>query len=134
MFEKYIEYGLHDASIDDIVIEERGLSFIFGEGVYLTDERGKETVLSKPCKMTVSVENFDKNGLTEHCVFYKCRKGRYFEVDFADIKKLLQKSRFDIDLDFYSPFARAISLRGNIGEYIIVTEITEVQAVEFENI
>lgn len=134
MFEKYIEYGLHDTAADDIVLEDNGLVFIFGEGVYILDGEGKETVLSAPCKMSVTVENFDKNSLFEHCVFYKCLFGRFSEVDFAEIKSLLQKNRFDIDLDFYSPFARTISLKGHIGKYMVEIQIGEIQAITFEEI
>lgn len=134
MFEKYIEYGLHDTAADDIAIGERGITFIFGEGVYILDGEGKETVLSGPRKMSVTVENFDKNKLYEHCTFYKCRRGRYSEVDFTEIKKLLRKNRFDIDLDFYSPFARAISLKGHIGKYMLEIQISEIQAITFQEI
>lgn len=131
MFEKYIEYGLHDTSVNDISIEENGLAFLFQEGVYILDGADKETSLSKPCKMSVIVEDFDKNSLFEHCCFYKRHKKHFSEVNFSDIKKLLSKNRFAIDLDFYSPFARAISLRGRIGKYSVEILITEIQNIKF---
>lgn len=134
MFEKYIEYGLHDTSINDINIEENGLVFLFQEGVYILDNTGKETSLSKPCKMRIYIEDFDKNSLWGHCSFHKCHKKHFSEIDFLDIKKLLLKNRFDIDLDFYSPFARAISLRGHIGKYLTEIRITEIQSIEFSMI
>ena len=134
MFEKFIEYGLHDTSVNDIIIGENGLNFLFQEGVYILNDAGKETTISKPCKMSVNIECFDRNRLFEHCTFYKCYKNRVSEVDFAEIKKLLIKDYFDIDLDFYSPFARAISLRGHIGKYLTEIRITEIQSIEFSMI
>ena len=132
MFEKYIEYGLHDTSVSDIIIEENGLTFLFQEGVYILNDAGIETSLSKPCKMCIKIEYFDKNSLFEHCSFYKCHKKHFSEVEFSIIKKLLSKNRFNIDLDFYSPFARAISLRGYIGKYLAEIRITEILSIQFE--
>ncbi len=93
---------------------------------------GKETILSKPCKMRIYIDDFDSNRLFEHCSFYKCRKKHFFEIDLSDIKKLLSKNRLTIDLDFYSPFARAISIRGYMGKYMVEIRITEIQSIEFE--
>lgn len=132
MFMKYIEYGLHDTAVNEIVIEETGLTLLFREGVYILDDTSKETSLSKPCKMIIHIEDFDKNRPFEHCSFYLCNKKHFSEVEFSDIKKLMLKNRFDIDLDFYSPFARAISIRGYIGKYKAEIMITEIQSVEFE--
>lgn len=132
MFEKCIDYGLHDTFINDIIIEENGLIFLFQEGVYVLDDTGKETTLSKPCKMRIYIDDFDSNRLFEHCSFYKCHKNRFSEVDLSEIKKQLSKNRLDIDLDFYSPFARAISIRGCIGKYTVEIRITEIQSINFE--
>lgn len=132
MFEKYIEYGLHDTFVNNIIIEKDGLTFIFKNGVYTLNEAGKEIFLSKPCTMKIYIEDFDGNRLFEHCSFYKCYKKHFSEVDFSDMKKLLLKSCFNIDLDFYSPFAKAISLRGYIGKYMVETRITEIEAIEFK--
>ena len=132
MFEKCIEYGLHDTFINDIIVEENGLIFLFQEGVYILDDMGRETTLSKPCKMNICIEDFDSNRLFEHCSFYKCRKKHFSEVDLSDIKKLLLINRFAIDLDFYSPFARAISIRGHIGKYMAEIRISEIQSIKFE--
>lgn len=131
MFEKYIEYGLHDTNVNDIIIEKNGLTLLFREGVYILNDAGKETSLSKPCKMNINIENFNSNSLFEHCSFYKCYKKHFSEVDLFEIKKLLLKNPFEIDLDFYSPFARAISLRGHIGKYLAEIKITEIQSIEF---
>lgn len=132
MFEKYIDYGLHDTSINDITIEENGLAFIFNGGVYILNDAGKEATLSKPCRMMINIEDFYGDKLFEHCSFYKCHKKRFSEIDFSEVKKLLLKNRFDIDLDFYSPFARAIALKGYIGKYMIEIRITEILSIEFQ--
>ena len=132
MFEKCIEYGLHDTYINDIIIEENGLTFLFQDGVYTLNDAGKEISLSKPCKMYIKIENFDKNSLFAHCCFYKCHKNHFSEVEFLEFKKLFSKNCFVIDLDFYSPFARAISLRGHIGKYLAEIRITEIQSIEFK--
>lgn len=132
MFEKRLEYGLHDTFVHDIAIEENGVSLFFREGVYESDGEGKENFLTQPCKMVLTVENFDKENIFAHCSFYKCRKNRYAEIDFSEMKSLLSKSPFEIDLDFYSPFARAVLLRGRIGAHGIEMQVTEVQTVALE--
>ena len=132
MFEKYIEYGLHDTYVNEIISSENGLTFSFCKGVYILDNAGKECHLSNPCKMNIYVDDFDSNRLFEHCSFYKCHKKRFSEVDLSDIKNLLLKNHFEIDLDFYSPFAQAISLQGHIGKYLIEIRITEIKNIEFE--
>ena len=132
MFEKCVEYGLHDTTVNDILIEEYGLTLLFRDGVYLLNDEGKETRLSKSCAMHVYVEDFDSARLFEHCSFYKYHKNRFSEIEFADIKKLLLKNSFHVDLDFYSPFARAILIRGYIGKYMIEVQISEVKSIEFE--
>ena len=131
MFEKFIEYGLHDTTVNDIIIEENGLAFLFKNGVYILSETDQELFLSKPCLMKIYIDGFDGNRLLEHCSFYKCFKKHFSEVDFSDIKKRLLKSCFDIDLYFYSPFAKAISLRGYIGKYMIEIRVTEIKTIEF---
>ena len=132
MFEKFIEYGLHDTYVNDIILGKNGLTFSFCNGVYILDDTGKETCLSKPCKMKIFVQDFESNRLFEHCTFYKCYKKRYLEVDLSHIKDLLKETHFAIDLDFYSPFAQAISLQGHIGKYMIEIRITEIKNIEFE--
>ena len=132
MFKKCIEYGLHDTSVNDITIEDNGLTFLFENGVYISSDDGKESSLTKPCKMFINIEAFNRNSPFEHCSFYKCHKKHFSEVEFSDIKKLLLKNRFDIDLDFYSPFAQAISLRGYIGKYQAEIRITEIKSIEFK--
>ena len=132
MFEKYIEYGLHDTNVNDIIIGENGLIFSFCNGVYILDDTGKETCLSKHCKMNIFVEDFDSNRLFENCTLYKCYKKCFSEVDLSEIKDLLQKNHFVIDLDFYSPFAKAISLQGHIGKYMSEIRVTEIKNIEFE--
>ena len=132
MFEKYIEYGLHDTYVNEIIIGEKGLTFSFCNGVYILDDTGKETCLSKPCKMNIFIDDFDSNRLFEHCTFHKYYKKHFSEVDLSDIRKLLLKNNFAIDLDFYSPFAKAISLQGHIGKYMIEIRITEIINIEFE--
>ncbi|MCM1043089.1 MAG: hypothetical protein NC350_02635 [Corallococcus sp.] len=134
MFQKYIEYGLHDTTVNDIIVEEFGLALLFRNGVYVLDDTDKENHLSKPCKMNIFVEYFDKNRLFEHCTFLKCHKKRFSVVNLSDIKKLLLKNRFNIYMDFYSPLANAISLRGDIGKYAVEIVITEIQSIKFETI
>ena len=132
MFKKCIEYGLHDTSVNDITLNEDGLIFLFQDGVYILNDMNKETTLSKPCKMYIDIEHFDKSRLFEHCNFYKCYKKRFSEINFLVIKKLLSKNRFVIDLDFYSPFASAISIRGHICKYMVEIRITEIQSIKFK--
>ena len=132
MFEKILDYGLHDTLVHDIVMEESGVTLLFREGVYELSGEGKEIALTEPCKMRLTVENFDTTDLYAHCSFYQCCKNRYAEIGFSEMKALLANDPFEIDLDYYSPFARAVLLRGHIGAYLIEVQITEVQTIAFE--
>ena len=131
MLKKQIDYGLHDAYIYDILLEENGISLLFNDGVYLLDENGKETQLSAPCKMLINVENFDKSKIYAHCDFRKTHKNRFKNIEFTDLKKLLLKDKINIDLDFYSPFAQAISIKGTICRCFIELTIYDVVSIEF---
>lgn len=134
MFQKYIDYILHDTSVNDITVEEYGLALLFRNGAYVLDEAGNEPYLSKPCKMNIFIEDFDKNRLFEHCTFFKSHRKHVTEVDLSEVKKLLLKNNFKIYLDFYSPFANAISIRGNIGKHAVELIVTEIQSIKFETI
>ena len=126
-----MKYALHDTEINKIVCNNKGLELHFVNGVYLLDEKGKETELSNPCRMDITINGFDNTKLYEHITVTKTRKLKVSEIEFYDFLKLLEKNLFKIDIDYYSFFGSSILLKGYVGKYIIELIITEIEKAEY---
>ena len=63
------------------------------------------------------------------------RKNRIKEIEYAEFETMLMKSAITVYLDYYSPFADSLLIKGNMkqgGVEFIVTEIAEL-SFTFEN-
>ena len=59
IFEQLFQYGFHDTEIYSIDGEGLEIRLTFENGIYLLDENGKETILSKPMQVVLKI-NSDK--------------------------------------------------------------------------
>ena len=60
-------------------------------------------------------------------------KGNYHEINISDFCMSVENNKFDIVIDYYSPFAKSIVLSGYVGKYqmnLVLSEIDEV-AINF---
>ena len=51
IFKQLFQYGFHDTEISSIDCEGLEVKLNFDKGIYLLDENGKETILSKPMQV-----------------------------------------------------------------------------------
>ena len=126
-----MQYGLHDTTINKIISNKTGIELYFESGVYLLDEQGRETELSDPCRMVISINRFDSTQMFEHITVTKIRKSKATEMNFSDFLKLVEKNVFEIDMDYYSFFGHSILLKGYCGQYGIELTITEIEKAEY---
>lgn len=123
----FLKYGLHDTEITSVSAESDSISFLFADGVYLLDEKGRETTRTGKCELKIF---FDYN--VENTVFFsKIAKNRIKEIDFDEFCKLLKKARFIINADYYSDFLKSILLIGNVDKFLIGIQMTDIKKAEF---
>ena len=126
-----MKYALHDTEINIINCNSAGIEFRFAKGVYLLNEQGKEGKLSCPCRMIITINDFNSYRMYEHLTVMKSRKSKLSEMAFEDFLKLLEKDSFEVDIDYYSFFGASILLIGYCGKFGIEFTITEVAKVEY---
>ena len=121
-------YGLHDTEINRITCTDVGIILEFSNGVYLLDNTGKETVLSKKCYFELKINSFDRLNISEHIEIKRIRKKKIKEIEYDKFVALLSKNTLSIYLDYYCPFAGSLLIKGSIDKYgieFVVSEIAE---------
>ena len=129
------QYGLHDAQINKITCTDEGIILEFHNGVYILDDSGKETELSKKCYLELKINFFDSRKMYQSIQIYLIRKNRFREIEYAEFETMLSKSPITVYMDYYSPFADSLLIKGSMkqgGIEFIVTEIAEL-SFSFEN-
>ena len=122
------QYGLHDTVINKITRTNVGIILEFDDGVYLLDDTGKETVLSKKCNLELKINFFDRQKMYEHIEIKRICKKKIEEIEYDEFEALLSKNTFTVYLDYYCPFGDSVLIKGSIGKYgieFLVTEIAE---------
>lgn len=125
------QYGLHDTEINNVIRTDDGIILEFNEGVYLLDETGKETVLSKKCHLEIKINYFDKEKVYEHIEIILLRKKKIKEIEFNKFEDLIKTSNLSIYKDYYSPFADSFLIKGFIDKYGIEFVVTEIAELSF---
>lgn len=126
-----INFVLHDCFIDYIDITNFGLSVKFNNGIFIANEN-TEYSLSNSCKLNLFINDF-KTHEDCHVSIIKFNKSKRKDLSFNEFICTLEKNKFQIYLDFYSDFAKAIYLKGkmnNIEMEICISEINDL-VVEF---
>ena len=122
------QYGLHDTVINRITRTDDGIILEFDNGVYLLDDTGKETVLSKKCYLELKINCFNRQNMYEHICINLIKKRKLKEIEYSEFECMLTKSNVDVYLDYYCPFADSLLIKGKMkqGEIeFVVTEIAE---------
>ena len=125
------QYGLHDTVINKIVSTEVGIILQFDDGVYLLDDTGKETVLSKKCNLDLKINFFDKQNLYEHIEIKRIYKKKIEEIKYDEFEALLSKHTFSVYLDYYCPFGDSLLIKGSIDKYCIEFVVTEIAELSY---
>lgn len=113
-FDYLYKYGLHDCMLDEIVFTNKKITFHFNSGVYELNPVGKETVLTKSCKMIVEFENVEREDIFSCIDICQITYGKIKDVSFKDFIKQVEKFKFSIDMQYYSHFCNSILLKGYI--------------------
>ena len=122
------QYGLHDTVINRIIRTDDGIVLEFDDGVYLLDDKGHETVLSKKCYLKLKINEFDRQNMFQHISINLDYKRKLKEIEYAEFETLLSKNTFSVYLDYYCPFGDSLLIKGSIDKYgieFVVTEIAE---------
>ena len=120
-----IYFVLHDCCFDSIEITSFGLILNFENGIYIADNND-DYKLSKECKLELYIDDL-KGNEDCHISIIKFKKTRRIDVSFNEFLNLLRKGKFRVYLDFYSNFAKAIYIKGNIDNTEIEMIVTEIE-------
>ena len=125
------QYGLHDTVINRIIRTDYGIILEFDDGVYLLDDMGHETVLSKKCYLELKINDFDRQNMFQHIAINLIRKKRIKEIEYDEFERLLSKNAFSVYLDYYRPFGDAFLIKGTMGKYGIEFEVSEIAELTY---
>lgn len=125
------QYGLHDTEISKVKVADFGIVLEFDSGVYLLDESGKETKLSKKCYLQLKINFFDRRKMYEHIFVKLIRKKKIEEIEYREFEAMLAKSSIDVYLDYYCPFADSLLIKGYMKQGEIEFVVTEIAELSF---
>lgn len=121
IFKQLFQYGFHDTEISSIDCEGLEVKLNFDKGIYLLDENGKETILSKPMQVILKISScFDSFEESFEIKEYG-KKVKYLE--YITLQKHLQKESFGISMCYYSNFNSCILFDGGISKRNIMFSI-----------
>lgn len=128
MFEFNKKYGFHDTAITDILLSDEKLSIFFPNGVYLLDENGKESVLTKSCRVDFLFNSYPDSSSDSVSIWFF---GKRKKISIDKFRKRLGKEKFEILFDYYSPFARSVLFKGYVGKISVDFIVDDISAVNF---
>ena len=126
--EKYI---IHDTMVDNIEITSDGLILYFSQGIYCINHENDSVNLIPRCRMYISITKFDREVLYQHIEIIKLHKYTYKEISFASFIRAVNKNRFNVYLDYYSPFANSILIEGLSNNIKYYFKVSEVESIKF---
>lgn len=125
-----IYFLLHDCFIDNIESTDFGLCLKLNNGIFILNENADYN-LSKSCKLNLFIDNF-MNHEDCHVSIFKFNKSKRKDVSYKEFKCMLRKNKLHIYLDFYSDFAKAIYIKGEINNNEVELCITEINDLKIE--
>lgn len=116
VFEFLFQYGFHDTEFSSIEISGTEIKLDFDKGVYLLDETGNETQLSKPAIIVVKValQPFIEQ-VEQQIEIRECNR-KYKDIEYSKFKEYLQKEHFEVFMVYFSPFDNTVLVTGSIGQ------------------
>lgn len=127
IFGELFKYGFHDTEISSIEGEGLEIKLKFYKGIYLLDENGKETTLSKPAQVTLYINTYFDSFEESFEIKEYGKKIKY--LDYAMLKKYLEKEVFKIWMVYYSKFDSCILFDGGILKKNIMLSIEGVNKI-----
>ena len=130
-FDYLYKYGLHDCILDEIVFTDKEIAFHFNSGVYELNAVGRETLLTKNCKMIVEFQNADREDIFSCIDIYQIAYGKIKDISFKDFMKQVEKFKFSIDMQYYSYFCNSILLKGYIKSKKYEITVCNIKKINF---
>ena len=127
IFKQLFQYGFHDTEITSIDCEGLEVKLNFDKGIYLLDENGKETVLSKPMQVVLKIDSYFESFEEAFEIKEYGKKVKYIEN--LTLNKYLQKESFGISMCYYSNFNSCILFDGGISKRNIMFSIEGVNEI-----
>lgn len=127
IFKQLFQYGFHDTELSSIYGENLEISLIFDNGIYLLDESGKETVLTEPIKIVLTVNSYFDSFENAIEIREYGKKIKY--LDYLMFKKHLLKERFGISMAYFSHWNNCIMFDGGISKKNIMLSIEGIDEI-----
>lgn len=127
IFKQLFQYGFHDTEISSIDCEGLEVKLNFDKGIYLLDETGKETNLSKPMQVILKISSYFDSFEEAFEIKEYGKKVKYLE--YITLKKYLQKESFGISMCYYSSFNSCILFDGGFLKRNIMFSIEGVNKI-----
>lgn len=127
IFEQLFQYGFHDTEISSVEGEGLEIKLNFDNGIYLLDENGKETILSKPMQVIFRIDSYFDS--FEEAFEIKEYGKRVKYLDYLTLKKYLQKEIFGISMSYYSNFNNCVLFDGGISKKSIMFSIEGINEI-----
>lgn len=127
IFEQLFQYGFHDTEISSVEGEGLEIKLNFDNGIYLLDENGKETILSKPMQVIFRIDSYFDSFEDAFEIKEYGKKVKY--LDYLTLKKNLQKEIFGISMSYYSNFNNCVLFDGGISKKNIMFSIEGINEI-----
>ena len=123
------EYAFHDTDLRRVEIVRDGVNLVFPEGIYQTDEHGKELFLTPSCEIVLRIRDFDPASVWEHVSVLKQVRKKVSDLAFSAFADRVEKDAFRIYMQYCSFFSKGLLFKGEVGKIGVEWEITEIESV-----
>ena len=123
------EYAFHDTDLRRVEIVRDGVKLVFPEGIYQTDEHGKELFLTPSCEIVLRIRDFDPANVWEHVSVLKQVRKKVSDLAFSAFVDRVEKDEFRIYMQYNCFFSKGILFKGEVGKIDVEWEITEIENV-----
>ncbi len=127
IFKQLFQYGFHDTEISSIEGEGLEIKLNFDKGIYLLDENGKETILSKPMQVVLKIDSYFDS--FEEAFEIKEYGKKVKDIEYRIFNKYLQKDTFGILMCYYSNFDSCILFDGGFLKKNVMFSIEGVKEI-----
>ena len=123
------EYAFHDTDLRRVEIVRDGVKLVFPEGIYQTDEHGKELFLTPSCEIVLRIRDFNPASVWEHVSVLKKVRKKVSDLAFSAFATRVEKDAFRIYMQYNCFFSKGILFKGEVGKICVEWEITEIENV-----
>ena len=127
IFKQLFQYGFHDTEITSIDCKGLEVKLNFDKGIYLLDENGKETILSKPMQVILKISSYFDSFEESFEIKEYGKKVKY--IEYLTLNKYLQKESFGISMCYYSNFNSCVLFDGGISKRNIMFSIEGINEI-----